>query len=446
MNDQPARWRKDAPWTPIPPGCGRGRLPEPPVPTIDNLVSVFGRHLYVPDPEPVHVLASAVAANMLDGDPLWVMVVAPSSWGKTELIAPFVHTGYCHLLDDVSQAGLLSGGVRRRDGTSTGGLLAEFENYGGVPSGIIVIKDLSSVMASLDREDSGVMGALRRVFDGEYVRRLGTNGGETFAWRGKAGLIAGVTEVVDFKMDLLDQMGSRFTFYRLADPADRDGAAWAVHERGPDVRAVRAELAGAVRAFFGLRPPRQHCGAPDPTTADRLVRLAGFVSVARSGVYRDARGEVEAVPREEGSARLLGELEQLYKGGLAVGLADPWPMVAKVAFDSLARDKLRSLVEVARRHRASTANIADNLGLPKARTGRHLDDLAAHGVIVRSTGSAGGDVWELSTWAAERWHELAPKAPDDVGLTAVGDPDVSTVPGDVEDDLEAEIDRLRQWD
>lgn len=40
------------------------------------------------------------------------------------------------------------------------------------------------------------MAALREVYDGSLVRRLGTHGGRTVAWSGKVDLISGVTDGV----------------------------------------------------------------------------------------------------------------------------------------------------------------------------------------------------------------------------------------------------------
>src|SRR5205823_5746869 len=71
------------------------RTAGPPL-ALPAVVSVFQRHLYLPDPSPVYVMLGAVAANYMTGDPVWLMVVAGPGSGKTEQLGslsalPSVH-------------------------------------------------------------------------------------------------------------------------------------------------------------------------------------------------------------------------------------------------------------------------------------------------------------------------------------------------------------------
>jgi putative DNA primase/helicase len=63
-------------------------LPPPATPgdaTLESTVAVFQRWLHLPDPDPLYAVLGTIAANRLPGDPVWLLDVGGSSWGKSEL-------------------------------------------------------------------------------------------------------------------------------------------------------------------------------------------------------------------------------------------------------------------------------------------------------------------------------------------------------------------------
>lgn len=52
--------------------------------TIADVLGAFERWLYLVDRRPLLAVLSAVAANYLDGDPVWLVLVGPPGGGKTE--------------------------------------------------------------------------------------------------------------------------------------------------------------------------------------------------------------------------------------------------------------------------------------------------------------------------------------------------------------------------
>jgi hypothetical protein len=62
------------------------------------------------------------------------------------------------------------------------------------------------------------LAALREIYDGHYTRHLGSAGGETIEWEGKAGLLAAVTDTIDQHLGVMGTMGPRFLLYRMPNP------------------------------------------------------------------------------------------------------------------------------------------------------------------------------------------------------------------------------------
>ena len=375
--------------------------------TLDELLGVFRSHLYLPDPRPLYIVLATVVANRLTGDPVWLLLVGPPSCGKTELLSALSRLSYVHEVSTFTEAGLLSGSTSRQPG-ATGGLLAELGDFG-----VVICKDFTSVLSERPETRAGLLAALREVYDGAWVRRLGVAGGRTLGWRGKAGLLAAVTETIDRHAAVIGSMGERFVLYRM--PAlDDDGrlaqgrAAMAnAGRQGP----MRAELAEAVSDFLaGVSLPDE----PEPISeeaAESLVLLADLATRCRSVVERDPRDrEVELVPQPESCARLQAGLVQLTRGMFTIGVPDDevGPLLAEVALDGMPKAR-RAVVELlvgsGPNLLYTSAQVADAVGLPTGATNRTLADLAAHGVVERHSDR---DLhrWEASSWLRERWAQL----------------------------------------
>src|SRR5665213_2406973 len=127
--------------------------------TLDELLNVFRSHLHLPDPAPVEVVLGTIAANLLPGDPVWLLLVGPPSSGKTEILSALSGLGCVHEVFTFTEPGLLSGSVSRRPG-ATGGLLAEVGEFG-----IVVCKDFTSLLSESPDTRSGLLAALREIYD-----------------------------------------------------------------------------------------------------------------------------------------------------------------------------------------------------------------------------------------------------------------------------------------
>ena len=85
--------------------------------TLAEVVVVFRRWLHMPHLiGALYVLLGTYAANRMSGDPLWLMLVGGSGWGKTELLMSIIRLPHVHLASTLTEASLLSGTSRRREG------------------------------------------------------------------------------------------------------------------------------------------------------------------------------------------------------------------------------------------------------------------------------------------------------------------------------------------
>jgi hypothetical protein len=373
-----------------------------PAATVAEVLQVFQRWLYLPDEGSVYVPLGAVAANRMEGDPVWLMIVGPPSGGKTESIIAIATLPDVRLGATLTEAALLSG-TPKKQSVGKGGLLREIGTFG-----ILVLKDFTSIL-SMNRDQRGqLLAALREIFDGSWTRHVGADGGRTLEWSGKLGLIAGCTAAIDSHHAVMSVMGERFLLYRLPtiDPAKQAERALA---NAGQVRVMRKELAVVVRQLFtGLDFSKELPSINEDETS-RLVALSSLVASARSAVERDPyRREIELIHDTEAPARLVQTLRRLYSGMLAIGLdrATAWPLVAKTGLDCIPKLR-RSVFDallVAPDWR-DTAAIAAATKHPTITTRRSLEDLSAHGVVERQAGGKGKAVrWMLAALARVQYH------------------------------------------
>jgi hypothetical protein len=76
---------------------------------LDEVLEVYKRWLWVPDTDVVVCALGAVIANLLPGDPLWLLIVSPGGSGKTETLAPLAALSYVHPAATLTEPALLSG-------------------------------------------------------------------------------------------------------------------------------------------------------------------------------------------------------------------------------------------------------------------------------------------------------------------------------------------------
>jgi len=375
---------------------------------LEELLGVFHKYLYLPDTGAIEVTLGAVAANRLAGDPVWLLLVGPPSSGKTEILSSLSQLDDIHEVSTITQAGLLSGSLGKGDGV-TGGLLAELRGFG-----IIACKDFTSILSQSPDSRTTLLAALREVYDGSWVRRVGTSGGQTFAWSGKVGFVGCVTEVIDLHSSAIGAMGERFVFFRLPElrSDQRLELGCASMRLTGNQKEMRIELAKAVNKFFDglLKQP----GVQEMTEEQeqRLVLLADLATKCRSSVERSGHDrEIELVPQPESLGRLQAELLQLSRGLTSIGVGPDRieVLLTQVALDGMSKNRRAIILHFLGEGQnllSTTREVEIQLRLPTPVTHRTLEDLASHGVVEK-VGSSGADCWRASEWLRDRYEALS---------------------------------------
>jgi hypothetical protein len=371
---------------------GAGPSPNPLPSPLEQTLQTFQNWLLLTDTTPVLAVFGAIAANLLDGDPVWLGLIGPPSSAKSEILNSTSKLPKVFQAATLSPAGLLSGTPKKQQAQgAAGGLLRQIGDLG-----IIALKDFGSVLSMRPDQKAEILAALREIFDGAWTRTLGTDGGKTLNWQGKIGLIFAATSVIDSHYGVIGSMGDRFLLCRLA-PVAEGQFPHALKHAGSTNKQMRQQLAAAVAQLFAAR-----AAAPQSISQDELERLDKVVSLVvrlRASVERDRNSrEIEALHGTEGTARLGLQLERLLAGLDVLGVDRELALniVEQIALDSVPPLRRAAYQKVCDYGGMSveTGDVASKLGLPTSTVRRALEDLAAYQLIRRFPQGAGkADKW-----------------------------------------------------
>jgi hypothetical protein len=278
-------------------------------------------------------LAARAVAD-LDGLPLWLLIVSGAGNTKTETVISLAGAGARIESTIVSEAALLSGtpmGEVADD--ATGGLLVGLGR-----NGTLVLKDFTSILSMGSESRSALLAALREIYDGEWSRNIGSDGGKTLRWTGRLTIVGAVTTAWDTHHAATATMGDRWVLIRTDSTNQEDRTVVGLQALANTGREgiMRDELADAVYRVIAAAKR-----AEPPVLTDQEQRLllgaADLTTRARTAVEQDFHRNPMFAHALEGTQRFVKQLGQLVRGAIAIGLAreEALALALRCATDSI---------------------------------------------------------------------------------------------------------------
>src|SRR5262249_46080932 len=243
--------------------------------------------------------------------------------------------------------------------------------------GLLVIKDVTSLLAMDTRARGLILAALREIYDGKWERNVGVGGGRTLTWIGRLAIVGACTTAWDTAHGVIAVMGDRFVIIRADSETDqvRTRSAWqAIRNTGKEAQ-MRAELATAAGGLVANASTTEHQFTSAET--DRLIKLANTVTWARTGVERDYRGHVADAPASEMPTRFAKQLSQLMRGAVAIGILPTAAMrlATPCARDTLPPLRRRILLDLAAHPDSRPREVARRIHRPRMTVQNELRSL-----------------------------------------------------------------------
>jgi hypothetical protein len=374
---------------------------------VGELLELLGGYVHLDDPGHVWFALAVAVSAALDGDPLWGMLIGPSSSGKTEAIRAL--DGLAEPVDELTAPALLSWTHGKQPRPT--GVLTRIGSRG-----LVTVGDFSTVLATSDRGGRDQLFALlRRVYDGQVTRDLG-NAPVPLRWSGRVTLLAACTPAIDNYASHADQLGPRWLYYRLAaaSSAGKRATSRKARLRGGQLGTCRrqaAELAGRLVGAAHHKVAALHLS---PVAAEHLDDLAIVCCYGRAVVPRNAYGrrEIEGLAIVEEPPRLVAQLLLLARGLLALGLQEPAAVALcrRAALDSMPAVRRGLLQVLADTEEVTASEAARRVGCHRHVARMALEELAAIGLAAcPGLDDDPDDDLELpGRWAAHPWRLAGP--------------------------------------
>jgi hypothetical protein len=366
--------------------------------SLEEVHEAFSSALYLPDAAVVDVSLATVVANRGHGDPVWTMLVAPPSSGKTEVLRATAGLPEAYAISTLTAHTFASG----MKGDRRASLLHRLDEDHKT---LLVLKDFTSVLTMHREARAEILSQLREIYDGSFSKDFGT--GQTVAWEGRLGLLAGVTPVVDNHRIVSALLGERFVYLRLPQEDRRALSRRALKMRDRE-HEMRERLRSVVNGFLDGIGGVERTLSEDAT--ETVIKLSDLTTRLRSGVERDYQNrDILTMPEPEAPARFAKQVAALAAALMVIGYDEPGALklVRRVADDSVPPARLRTMHLLGTTEDLSTPEVADGLGLPTTTTARILEDLTALQVAEREAGGGGpggAHRWRLSNDARDLWN------------------------------------------
>lgn len=346
------------------------------------------------DTDTIDATLATVAVEQMAGDPIWLLVISGPGNAKTETVQSAVGAGAIVTSAIASEGALLSAtSARERAKNATGGLLRKLGDRG-----VLVIKDVTTILEMDRHARAQVLAALREIYDGHWYREVGTDGGQTLEWHGRIAVIGAVTTAWDTAHSVISTMGDRFVLIRSNSSENQSrltAGRKAVRNTGQEVQ-MRAELSTAVAGVLaGMNADPVEIGDEE---TELLLKAANLVTLARTGVEFDYSGNVIDAHAPEMPTRFAKQLAQLVRGAVAIGMdrGEAFRLAVRCARDSVPPLRLAIIDHLALNAGSSTQEVRKAIGKPRTTVDRQLQALHMLSVLdcdEREYGADGRSRW-----------------------------------------------------
>lgn len=382
----------------------------------EEVEQVYYKWLHIEDPDYLKIIHATVISHSFDADPVWLLVVAPPSGTKTSVIEPIGCLPNTYPISIITPKTLLSGDPKSKDASMLYRLtpmdkLHENQTYSTKTHGILLFKDLTTVLQLRGDDRSDILQQLREVYDGQYTKVFGSGRVKELSWSGKVTMLAGVTEYYEAFRQVDQTLGERYLLYKPIVEIGRQKMALKSMMQIGHRKDMSGEFRLSISEYhksLSINPDITQILLPD-SMAEKLSVLSDFVTRARSSVKRDFRGDIEYIPQPELPARLGKQIAILAKALTIINkhsevTDEEIRLVSKLAHMTIATDRYGILqtLFIANAEYVETSVLQREVKLPKTSMHRCLENLEIFGLVEHSSYTKGESYqWKLTELSRE---------------------------------------------
>ena len=245
------------------------------------------------------LLATALSLEL--NRPIWLMIIAPPSSGKTELLNTLTKLENYHPLHNLTPKFLFSGHPLAQGG---------YMNRKVKERGLLAFPDFTTVLSLDSKPRNIIFNQLRVIYDGKAGLGTGIDSGNYNTWEGKIALIALVTEAIEKLKEKSSDLGERFLYYNYFSK-ELDEESFVNRQMNDPLKKF---VPDSVLEFISSRTKLITQKSVSEEEIKWIFRLAKFIAYGRATVERDGyKREISNIHQPEKPFRIFTALEGLYK-------------------------------------------------------------------------------------------------------------------------------------
>lgn len=285
------------------------------------------------DDEHIVDIYLATALSLESERPVWIMIVAPPSSGKTELISLVEKLQHFHPLHNLSARTLFSS----HPAAGGGYMIREVGQ-----KGLLVFPDFTTILSQDSKSRNPIFNQLRIIFDGCASQGSGVDTGAIREWRGKVGIIATVTEAIERIKESQSDLGERFLYYAYSPSVIEFSQLESLN------KSEELKIEVGLDVFEYLNNCKEELVQVEMTKEidEKLFTISRFIGTGRATVERDGNSRSVIYTHEpEKPFRVHKLLKSLYNALIVVnGDSDrSIKIIQKVAMSSIPKQRLLSI-------------------------------------------------------------------------------------------------------
>lgn len=251
----------------------------------DKLLEKIKKWMKIDDFNPLKISVSVLLSNFIEGDPVWMFLVACPGVGKSETLGMFKNCPDVYTTSSITPNALISGAVPYKGQEPS--LLPKLSGK------MLCIKDFSTIQTMRDNDRDSLLGILRDAYDGSAGKDFGTGAHKQF--ESKFSILAGVTPSIYQLEHQFSSLGERFLKIFIGEYLDHKNQFAVIEQAMENVGKedrMREEFSNSMYSF--IENTKEYMEKEDynppkigKETEKRIVNLAMWCSRMKGTVNRD---------------------------------------------------------------------------------------------------------------------------------------------------------------
>lgn len=372
--------------------------------TLQEVFTVFNKWLFLKSTDAIRVALATVISNYIDGDPLWMFLVASSGGAKTEILNSLNKFEDVYETSTLTSKALISGAnfVKGKDPSLIPLLNGK----------TLSIKDMTAILSLREQEREEIFSILRDAFDGRCSKSFGTGWPRKYVSRFT--IIAAVTPKIYEFTEVHAALGERFLKFCIGDNLEHDGQVDSILKAMDNVNqetTMRTEISEITAGFLyhKAQEVKRLAGSVvvPPYIKLALVACTRFISMMRAQVPRDRFRPDNIVnrPSSEVGTRVAKQLIKLVMSlalleGRTTVNAEDYNIARKVVKDTISQ-KTEDLVRIIYENcpteddSIKTREISEKTAYNMHTVSRALQDMHLCGILEKK-GPSNSHEWSLT--------------------------------------------------